>query len=58
MYIQKGAKFIATNDDHYDIVNNYKMPGGGTIVKCIQTGCGVEPIILGKPNAFVIDLIC
>lgn len=27
-----GAKFIATNDDAYDMVNGRKMPGAGAMV--------------------------
>ena len=38
MYIQPGgAKFIATNDDAYDLVSGRKMPGAGAMVNSITT---------------------
>ena len=37
LYIQAGAKFIATNDDAYDNINGRKMPGAGAMVYSIQT---------------------
>ena len=36
LYIQTaGAKFIATNDDAYDVVAGRKMPGAGAMVSSI-----------------------
>ena len=34
-YIQKGSKFIATNDDEFDMVGGKKSPGAGVMVKSI-----------------------
>lgn len=59
LYIQNGAKFIATNTDRYIIVNKTKkLPGGGTIIKAISTACDTEPVVTGKPNPYVIDAVC
>ncbi|EAS03910.2 haloacid dehalogenase-like hydrolase family protein (macronuclear) [Tetrahymena thermophila SB210] len=57
-YIQNGAKFIATNEDKYIMAGGKKMPGGGTIVNAIAFGCDTRPLITGKPNSFVVDLLC
>lgn len=34
------------------------MPGGGTIVNAIAIGCDQRPLVTGKPNSFVVDLLC
>lgn len=69
LYIQAGAKFIATNDDAYDMVNGRRLPGAGAMVQSIRYSLGqvqdekdshsarYEPAIIGKPNPYVIDLI-
>lgn len=38
-YIQRGALFIATNEDRFIMAGGKKMPGGGTIVNAIAIGC-------------------
>lgn len=58
LYIQNGAKFIATNDDHFIIVGDKKMPGGGSCVRNIEVACGQAPIVVGKPNSYVVDQLC
>ena len=35
LYIQKGAKFIATNPDKYTMIEGLKIPGCGSMVKTI-----------------------
>jgi 4-nitrophenyl phosphatase len=51
--IQKGADFIATNTDNTLITESGILPGGGAIVKAVQTACGVEPIVVGKPSEII-----
>lgn len=34
------------------------MPGGGTIVNAIAIGADRRPLVTGKPNSFVVDLLC
>lgn len=71
-YLQHGTdfknpgKFFATNNDAFDNVVGYKLPGAGAIVSAIMTALNDEqgaqrtepPTICGKPNPFVINLIC
>ena len=54
------VRFIATNDDAYDMVNGRKMPGAGSMVQSIKLTLGPNPEgpeIIGKPNPYVVDLI-
>jgi HAD superfamily hydrolase (TIGR01457 family) len=56
--IERGAKFIATNDDPTLPTEHGNLPGAGTMVSAVRTGTGVPPeIIIGKPNTFMVDLI-
>ncbi len=57
-YIQKGAQFIATNEDQYIKVGEMKMPGGGSCVQAIATASGERPYNTGKPNPFVVNMLC
>jgi len=57
-YLQEGAHFIATNRDRYSMVGGKKMAGSGTIVNSISTACDIEPTVVGKPNNFIIDMLC
>ncbi|MCS6831071.1 MAG: HAD hydrolase-like protein, partial [bacterium] len=53
--IQQGAQFIATNRDAtYPASGGRIVPGGGAIV---ATCTGVEPIVIGKPNTYSIQLL-
>lgn len=36
IYVQKGAKFIATNPDRYTMIEGLKIPGCGSMVKTIE----------------------
>lgn len=36
LYVQLGAKFIGTNPDKYTMQNNLKIPGCGSMIKCIE----------------------
>jgi len=67
LYINTGgARFIATNDDAFDMVNGRLQPGAGAMVSAIQytldqTKLGRDrctPQVLGKPNPYAIELIC
>lgn len=35
IYVQLGAKFIGTNPDKYTMLNNLKIPGCGSMIKCV-----------------------
>ncbi len=56
--IQHGAQFIATNRDAtYPAARGRIVPGGGALVAAIQTCTGVEPLVIGKPNTYSMELL-
>jgi len=56
--VNTGAKFIATNEDAYDVLEGGKhMPGTGTTVAAIEYGSEATAIIAGKPNHYVLDVL-
>jgi phosphoglycolate/pyridoxal phosphate phosphatase family enzyme len=54
--LQRGAHFIATNQDSNVKMRRYKMPGGGCMVKAIEHAFGKTPYVVGKPNPAVIEI--
>ncbi|MFC1498151.1 HAD-IIA family hydrolase [Verrucomicrobiota bacterium] len=54
--IHKGAKFIATNPDRGLKTQDGISPGTGSIVAAVSAGCGVEPLIIGKPEKLIIEM--
>lgn len=52
--IQRGAKFIACNRDSAFPTPAGLLPGAGAIVNAITTVVGIEPVVLGKPNDYII----
>lgn len=52
-FINSGAKFIATNPDIIDPVEDGIEPACGSIIAAIETACGQKPYIVGKPNALM-----
>lgn len=55
--IRNGARFIATNDDTTFPTEDGLLPGCGAIVAAIAVSSGVAPIVAGKPNQPMRDLI-
>jgi 4-nitrophenyl phosphatase len=55
--IRSGALFIGTNPDKTFPVPGGVYPGAGTIIKAVSTASGKEPIIMGKPEPFLYNLI-
>ncbi|MGC8784366.1 MAG: HAD-IIA family hydrolase [Armatimonadota bacterium] len=56
--IRHGARFIATNRDAtYPAAGGKIVPGGGAIVAAIATCTGVEPLVIGKPNTYSMELL-
>lgn len=51
--IQNGAKFIVTNNDHQMPTENGFYPGSGATTAFLKMATQVEPIILGKPNQWI-----
>jgi len=51
--INNGSKFIATNPDVIDPIENGIEPACGSIIASIEKACGKKPYIIGKPNALM-----
>ncbi len=51
------AELIATNRDSTYPTEDGEIPGGGSIVAAVATACGREPITIGKPSPFALEMI-
>jgi len=56
--VQKGAVFIATNDDINMKMKHFKMPGAACMVKSIELASEKKPYVIGKPNPEIIEIAC
>lgn len=54
--IRSGAAFIALNRDLTMPVESGFVPGTGALVAAIEAASGVEPVVLGKPHAPMMNL--
>ena len=48
--VERGARFIATNDDPTYPMPHARYPGAGAIVAAVQRATGRTPVVCGKPN--------
>lgn len=55
--IRSGAMFVATNVDPTFPAEDRLMPGAGAIVAALEAASGVRPVVAGKPEKPVRDLI-
>lgn len=55
--IDRGARFVATNDDPTYPTPEGPIPGGGAIVAAVARATGLEPVVAGKPNPPMVDLV-
>lgn len=56
--IMRGAQFVATNPDAtYPLEGGRLEPGAGAIVSAIQTCSSTSPIVVGKPDPYLIEMI-
>ncbi len=55
-WIGEGARFIATNTDHRLRLHGRMLPGTGSIVAAVETGSGVAPEVVGKPERLIFDM--
>ncbi len=55
--IREGATFIATNADLVFPSEKGLVPGNGSFVKLMESATGVQPIIIGKPETSMLELI-
>jgi 4-nitrophenyl phosphatase len=53
--IRAGAKFIGTNGDRTFPSSEGIIPGAGAILAAIETGSGVKPIVMGKPEPYLYE---
>lgn len=53
--IKKGATFIGTNPDKNIPTEAGLLPGAGSFVSLVETATQVKPIIIGKPNAIIMN---
>jgi len=55
--LRAGARFIATNADlRYPTPSGF-LPGAGSIIAALQAASGVEPLVIGKPEAGIFRAI-
>lgn len=55
--ILEGALFVATNADPVYPAEKGVLPGAGVMVSAIETATGAAPILIGKPNPFILKEI-
>lgn len=53
--IQKGARFIGTNPDKNIPTERGLLPGAGSLISFVETATQVTPIMIGKPNAVIME---
>jgi 4-nitrophenyl phosphatase len=57
-FILDGAEFVATNTDSaYPIENGAFQPGAGATVAAIRACTQVEPVVIGKPEGYLLEKI-
>ncbi|NLD99712.1 MAG: HAD family hydrolase [Fibrobacter sp.] len=54
--IMNGAKFIGTNPDVIDPIDNGFEPACGSILGAIEIATGKKPYIIGKPNSLMMTI--
>lgn len=55
--VRRGARLLATNDDATYPTPEGPIPGGGAILAAVVAATGVSPVVAGKPNAPMADLV-
>jgi HAD superfamily hydrolase (TIGR01457 family) len=57
-FIREGIKFIATHPDiNCPLENGKFMPDAGAMIKMIEASTGKSPLIIGKPNKYIIETV-
>ena len=56
LFINGGARFVATNPDRALRLPNGFSPGTGAIVAAVAAGSGVDPVYVGKPERLIMDM--
>ncbi len=55
--VMHGATLIGTNDDATYPTPEGPIPGGGSILAAVATASGADPVVAGKPNHAMVDLV-
>jgi len=55
--IRRGARFIATNTDSTFPAPDGQWPGAGATVAFLVEATGAEPVVGGKPNPAILELV-
>jgi HAD superfamily hydrolase (TIGR01450 family) len=55
--VEGGARLIGTNDDATYPTPDGPLPGGGAILAAVAYATGVTPVVAGKPNQPLADLV-
>lgn len=54
-HIDRGAQFVATNDDRIITVEDGIVPEAGPLVAAVEAASGRTPVIIGKPNPMIME---
>lgn len=54
--VREGAEFLGTNPDRTFPTSHGLRPGAGAIIAAVTAAAEREPMMVGKPNRFLIDL--
>jgi len=57
IFVQKGAVFIATNQDIKFPTEHGFLPGNGSFARLVGEVAGVDPIYIGKPSPAILEVI-
>jgi len=55
--LREGARFVATNIDPTYPARDRVVPGNGALVAAVQTASGVQPVVVGKPESPMADVV-
>ncbi|TQR18382.1 TIGR01457 family HAD-type hydrolase [Psychrobacillus vulpis] len=55
--IREGAAFISTNSDHAFPTERGLVPGNGAFTKLVEHSTGIEPMFMGKPQPYMLEII-
>ncbi len=56
LHIRAGTPFYGTNPDKTFPTPDGLVPGAGSILACLEAATSVEPIVVGKPEPFMLEL--
>jgi len=57
-YIRKGVTYVATHPDmNCPLENDMWMPDTGAMIEMIYASTGERPVVIGKPNKLIVDVI-